>query len=262
MAVSSIFNDVIGPVMRGPSSSHSAAACRIGLLLHDLMKGEIDDVVIDYDPNGSLVTTHESQGTDMGLYGGLLGWHADDERMMNYRQNIEATGINIKVNYLSYGAEHPNNYRISISNSLITHTMSAISTGGGMMEVQEIDGSIVSINGDYHELLIFGENLDIIENLLPDITHEYKIIQESFIEIKSATSYSSEIISKIEAIPGVSNVCYLRPVLPVLSRKNLEVPFIFCHEMIALGQADNLELWELAIRYESARGGISDASVF
>ena len=262
MAVSSIFNDVIGPVMRGPSSSHSAAACRIGLLLHDLMKGEIYDVVIDYDPNGSLVTTHESQGTDMGLYGGLLGWHADDERMMNYRQNIEATGINIKVNYLSYGAEHPNNYRISISNSLITHTMSAISTGGGMMEVQEIDGSIVSINGDYHELLIFGENLDIIENLLPDITHEYKIIQESFIEIKSATSYSSEIISKIEAIPGVSNVCYLRPVLPVLSRKNLEVPFIFCHEMIALGQADNLELWELAIRYESARGGISDASVF
>ena len=83
MAVSSIFNDVIGPVMRGPSSSHSAAACRIGLLLHDLMKGEIDDVVIDYDPNGSLVTTHESQGTDMGLYGGLLGWRADDERMMN-----------------------------------------------------------------------------------------------------------------------------------------------------------------------------------
>ena len=84
MAISSIFNDVIGPVMRGPSSSHSAAACRIGLLIHDLMKGDITDVVIDYDPNGSLVTTHESPGTDMGLYGGLLGWQADDIRMMDY----------------------------------------------------------------------------------------------------------------------------------------------------------------------------------
>lgn len=74
MAISSIFNDVIGPVMRGPSSSHSAAACRMGLLLNDLMLGEITKVEIDYDPNGSLVTTHESQGTDMGLYGGLMGW--------------------------------------------------------------------------------------------------------------------------------------------------------------------------------------------
>ena len=135
MAISSIFNDVLGPVMRGPSSSHSAAACRIGLLLHDLMKGVITDVVIDYDPNGSLVTTHESQGTDMGLYGGLLGWQADDVRMMKYKDHIETSGIHIKVNYLSYGAKHPNNYRISISNPSTTHTMSAISTGGGMMEL-------------------------------------------------------------------------------------------------------------------------------
>jgi len=95
MAVSSIFNDAIGPVMRGPSSSHSAAGCRIGLLLRDLIAGDIEKVVIDYDPNGSLVTTHESQGTDMGLYGGLLGWQADDARMESYRDGIQAAGITI-----------------------------------------------------------------------------------------------------------------------------------------------------------------------
>ena len=262
MAVSSIFNDVIGPVMRGPSSSHSAAACRIGLLLRDLMKGEISDIVIDYDPNGSLVTTHESQGTDMGLYGGLLGWQADDERMMKYRELIKDAGINIKVNYLSYGAKHPNNYRINISNSAITHSLSAISTGGGMMEVQEIDGSKVSINGDYHELLIYGKNLDIISSLLPDITFDYKLIHKSFIEIKSTGKFSSEIIDIIEDIPGVSNVCYLTPVVPVLSRKDLKVPFRYCHELISLGESEDLKLWELAIRYESARGGISYEKVF
>jgi L-serine dehydratase len=262
MAVSSIFNDVIGPVMRGPSSSHSAAACRIGLLLHDLMKGEIDNLVIDYDPTGSLVTTHESQGTDMGLYGGLLGWQPDDERMVNYRDWIEKAGIKIKVNYLKYGAEHPNNYRLSISNSLITHTVSAISTGGGMIEVQEIDGSNISLNGDYHELLIYGKNLSIIESLLPDINHEIIIVHDSFIEIKSVSTFSENLISKIEAIPGVADICYLKPVLPVLSRKNLKVPFSYCSEMIDLGQAEGLELWELAIRYETARGGISDEAVF
>ena len=262
MAISSIFNDVIGPVMRGPSSSHSAAACRIGLLLNDLMKGEITDVVIDYDPNGSLVTTHESQGTDMGLYGGLLGWQSDDERMIKYRESIEESGINIKVNYLSYGAKHPNNYRISISNPSITHTISAISIGGGMMEIQEIDGSEVCINGDYHELLIYGNNLDIIENLLPDIIFDFKINNNSFIELKSSIPYTQDIIAKIEAIIGVTNVCYLRPVVPVLSRKDLKVPFLFCKDMLAVGQAEGLELWELAMLYESARGGISEKAVF
>jgi len=262
MAISSIFNDVIGPVMRGPSSSHSAAACRIGLLLRDLMQGEITDVVIDYDPNGSLVTTHESQGTDMGLYGGLLGWQADDERMITYREGIEEAGIKIKVNYLSYGAEHPNNYRIIVSNPSITHTMSAISTGGGMMEVQEIDGSKVSMNGDYHELLIYGSALDIIENLLPDFNYDFKIAHTSFIEIKSAVAYNEKTLKAIEEISGVTNICYLKPVIPILSTKDLKVPFIYCKEMLALGQSQNMELWELAPLYESARGGITEDEVF
>ena len=74
--------------MRGPSSSHSAAACRMGLLIRDLMLGDISSLTVDYDPNGSLVTTHKSQGTDMGLYGGLMGWQADDPRMVDYEEHL------------------------------------------------------------------------------------------------------------------------------------------------------------------------------
>src|ERR1041385_5112413 len=77
----SIFNDVIGPVMRGASSSHCAAALRIGRLARDLMGGRIDRVLIEFDTNGSLPATHASQGSDMGLFGGLLGWDAADERL-------------------------------------------------------------------------------------------------------------------------------------------------------------------------------------
>ncbi len=54
----SIFNDVIGPVMRGPSSSHCAAALRIGRLARDLMDEDIQDVLVEFDRNGSLPTTH------------------------------------------------------------------------------------------------------------------------------------------------------------------------------------------------------------
>ncbi|MFY0686682.1 MAG: L-serine ammonia-lyase, iron-sulfur-dependent, subunit alpha [Cyclobacteriaceae bacterium] len=261
MAISSIFNDVIGPVMRGPSSSHSAAACRIGLLLHDLMHGNVKSLVVDYDPNGSLVTTHESQGTDMGLYGGVLGWQADDPRMQDYRRYIQEAGISITVNYLSYGAQHPNNYRLSVSNDSITHTVSAISTGGGMIEVQEIDGVTVSMNGDYHELLVYGYDLGIIDGLLPAFEFDFKMIHTGFIQIKSARPFPNTLIESITKIPGVKDVCNLRAVLPVLSRKDLEVPFLTCEQMMNHGQQEGLSLSELALAFESQRGNIDSESV-
>ena len=262
MTIPSIFNDVIGPVMRGPSSSHSAAACRIGNLLHDLMHGSISNVIIDYDPNGSLVTTHKSQGTDMGLYGGFLGWSADDERMMDYKTHIEASGIQIKVNYLSYDAQHPNNYRISISNNTVTHSVQAISTGGGMMEIQEIDGSSVSMQGDYNELLIYTQNTDSIAKSLPDIAYEHLNVLPNFIEIKSLTPFSDAIVQAIQEIPDVSDVCHLRPVLPILRPKGLKTPFSTCNQMLELGNDKSLLLWELATQYECARGGITQDEVF
>lgn len=266
MAISSIFNDVIGPVMRGPSSSHSAAGCRIGLLLRDLIDGNIRDVIIDYDPNGSLVTTHESQGTDMGLYSGLLGWQAHDSRMKKYREGIREAGINIKVNYLSYQAQHPSTYRIKISNSQFSHTLTAVSTGGGMIEVLEIDGAAVLMNGDFHELLIYGRDLDAVKSSLLNIL-EYDFIEchegdRSYIELKNFVEFPTCDIEMIKTISGVDFVRYLHPVLPVLSRKDLEVPFLFCKEMLEYGKRENLELWELAVRFESARGGITDKEVF
>ena len=84
----SIFNDVVGPVMRGPSSSHCAAALRIGRIARDLMEGEIDRVLVQFDNSGSLPATHQSQGSDMGLFGGLLGWAADDDRLPDFRRLV------------------------------------------------------------------------------------------------------------------------------------------------------------------------------
>ena len=84
----SIFHDVVGPVMRGPSSSHCTASLRIGRPARDLMDGRIDEVLIEFDSNGSLASTHVSQGSDMGLFGGLLGWEAHDERLVNAAREI------------------------------------------------------------------------------------------------------------------------------------------------------------------------------
>ena len=97
MKTPSIFNDVIGPIMRGPSSSHCAAAVRIGRISRNLMDGKFDSVLIEFDPNGSLATTHRSQGSDMGLFGGLLGWEATDERLVNSDRTIVEAGIRVKI---------------------------------------------------------------------------------------------------------------------------------------------------------------------
>ena len=73
--------------MRGPSSSHSAAALRIGRLARDLMGGDLREVVVEYDPDGSLVTTHEPQGSDLGLFGGLMGWETDPKTLYRNQAN-------------------------------------------------------------------------------------------------------------------------------------------------------------------------------
>jgi L-serine dehydratase len=151
----SIFNDVIGPVMRGPSSSHCAAALRIGRLARDLMDGDIRQVLVEFDRRGSLATTHASQGSDMGLFGGLMGWEATDERLPEAVQAIRNAGIDVRIAIEDLGFIHPNTYRLTLSNRHERHTLTALSTGGGMIEVVEIDGFAVSITGDYAETLIF-----------------------------------------------------------------------------------------------------------
>lgn len=143
----SIFNDVIGPVMRGASSSHCAAALRIGRLARDLMGEDIADILIEFDTNGSLPNTHESQGSDMGLFGGLLGWDAADERLPDSPAALKAAGTKVTISYIDCHDPHPNTYRLTLTNARERHTMIAISTGGGMIEVLEIDGQKVSLDG-------------------------------------------------------------------------------------------------------------------
>ena len=136
----SIFNDVLGPVMRGPSSSHCAAALRIGRMARDLMDASIDDVLIEFDRHGSLATTHESQGSDMGLFAGFLGWDTTDERLAESAKAIQEARVKVSIQISEYDAIHPNTYKMRLSNAAEQHEMTALSTGGGAVEVVEIEG--------------------------------------------------------------------------------------------------------------------------
>jgi len=262
----SIFNDVIGPVMRGPSSSHCAASLRIARLCRNLLDDNIKDVLIEFDPNGSLATTHKGQGSDMGLFGGFLGWDADDERLPQSDKHIVTAGINVTISIVDIGAEHPNTYRFTLSNHKETRRLTAISTGGGMIEVIEIDGVAVSMYGDYFETLIYcSEPEKIISFIKASIPFDHIELHKGetgFIEIKSQAFPDKAICNELLAMEGVSFIKYLEPVLPVMARKDLTVPFITCNEMMEYNAGKNKSLWELAVDYEAARGNISPEEVF
>jgi len=224
------------------------------------MGGDIQRAVIDYDPNGSLVTTHKSQGTDMGLYGGFLGWEADDPRLPEFEQHIETAGIDITVNYLSYGAKHPNTYRIALTNVEESHKLTAISTGGGMMEVIEIDGRAVAMAGDLFETLIYTTDTPLdLSDVLPD-TLEDSIAHDGLIQLRGRHSLSDSALEKLRANSAITKVAVLKPVMPVLGRKEISVPFINCTDMQE--NAAGKPLWQLAIDYESARSGDSADEVY
>jgi len=251
--VASIFNDVIGPVMRGPSSSHSAASVRIGRLLHDLMEGVPDRVELDFDRFGSLATTHESQGTDMGLFGGLLGWEADDARLADSPAAIQAHGTEIEIRKPDLHDEHPNTYRISVTRGDESMSVIALSTGGGIIEVTQIDGRPVRLFGDYVTTLIWSADFDAGDSRL----------QHRDVEHVNTVDGLTVVLSQ-KPIPALADlnadrVRVLRSVLPVGSRADLEVPFNHASEMT--GDLDTTPLSDQAITYECARGGITEAAV-
>ena len=263
----SIFNDVIGPVMRGPSSSHCAAAIRIGRVAKDLMEGRIEDVLIEFDTHGSLATTHASQGSDMGLFGGLLGWETTDERLAESESALREAGIKFEIKILDIGATHPNTYQLKLTNSFETHSLVAISTGGGIIEVIEIDGIKISMAGDYFETLIFldAKGDELFEDLKTRVTADEIILlgehDHQLIIVKAQTFLDEKLISDLLAMDQVRSVKKIAPVLPVLSHQNVQVPFITCEEMLAYNTGKDLALWQLAVRYESARGSLSEDQV-
>ena len=265
----SIFNDVIGPVMRGPSSSHCAAALRIGTLARGLMDGEISDVLVEFDRSGSLPTTHDSQGSDMGLFGGLMGWDAADERLPDSMQTLLDSGTRIRIETVDVGDPHPSTYRLTLTKADgESHFLRAISTGGGMMEVLEVDGFAVSMFGDCFETLLWVQGDDgtalrekIASRMEADAVWLLEHAGVQLLEVKAQQFVPDVVLAELRRSGLVGAVKRLDPVLPVLSRRQTNVPFTTCAEMLAHDAGRNTPLWKLAVAYECARSGLSEAAV-
>lgn len=273
-ALPSILNDVFGPTMIGPSSSHTGAAFRIGRLCRDLLGGRVTRLTARYNRGTALANTHRGQGTDRGLYGALLGWEIVDPGMQLFEEDLARrlaeAGVTVTVEYPDVGPTHPSYYDLTVGNEHEEHQVEAISTGGGMFKILRIDGAPVLIEGDYHEMLVFADgDVDRLRQRLgphldADFVHVCRSERAAFIEVKSGTGFDPRLVETLRSLPGVRSVSVLSPVLPTLSGRGRAVPFLTASEMLAYldERGEDLALWQLALRYESARGGVTEADVW
>ncbi len=138
--------DIIGPVMVGPSSSHTAGACRIGLLVRGLVGGTPERARIEL--HGSFARTGEGHGTDKAIAGGLLGFRPDDERLRDALDITEREGLDFRFEKTVVSDDaHPNTARITAERGAATVIVIGSSLGAGRIKLSEIDGYPVEISG-------------------------------------------------------------------------------------------------------------------
>ena len=150
--------DIIGPVMVGPSSSHTAGACRLGLLGRGLVGGTPEKAVLEL--HGSFARTGEGHGTDKALTAGLLGFKPDDERIRTALEIAEREGLDYRFEKAALGEEaHPNTVRMTLDHGDLHATLTGASLGAGRILVKEIDGFPVEVTGSFHTIVMVAEDI-------------------------------------------------------------------------------------------------------
>ena len=143
---------MIGPVMVGPSSSHTAGACRLGLLARYLL-GEKPRRV-EFGLHGSFAKTGKGHGTHLALTAGVLGLKPDDERLKESLALAEGEGVEVVFKEVELGDVHPNTVRMALEGEKERISVTGSSLGGGLVRIFDVEGFEVRITGAMPTLVI------------------------------------------------------------------------------------------------------------
>lgn len=146
--------DILGPIMIGPSSSHTAGAARLGRIA-GIIAGENEISKVQFLLHGSFAKTYRGHGTDKALVAGILGMDPWDERLRNSFEIAKEKDLKFEFIETDLGSEHPNTVKFIIfkkDGSKVTVLGSSV--GGGNINISEIDGQKVDFDGNYPTLII------------------------------------------------------------------------------------------------------------
>src|SRR5436309_9069152 len=145
--------DVMGPVMVGPSSSHTAGTARLGRVAREILDEE--PVAVRFYLHPPLAATYRGHGSDFALAGGAIGLNVDDPRIPEALRIAEQMGVDIEFHDEDLGEVHPNTVRIEIEGKTRKAEIVGSSIGGGVIEVFQINGFQTRFKGDSPTLLLF-----------------------------------------------------------------------------------------------------------
>jgi L-serine dehydratase len=149
--------DILGPVMVGPSSSHTAGACRLGLMARAILGSTPERARILL--HGSFAATGEGHGTHRAIVGGIIGLAPDDLRLRNAYEEAEREGLTWEFEEADLGEDaHPNTAVLEVERGESRTRVTGASVGGGRIEVTEVDGFAVSLSGGYHTLVLLAHD--------------------------------------------------------------------------------------------------------
>lgn len=222
MAKLSIF-EVMGPIMIGPSSSHTAGAVKIGNLARRLLNEEPKEMEIYF--HGSFAETHKGHGTDIAIVGGLLGFKPDDVRIRDAFQIAEEKGINFQFNRIELQNAHPNTVKLVLTRSDGSQLeLIGSSIGGGEIRITKINEFGVNLTGKYPTIwVLHNDKPGIISKVTSALALEG--VNIAFMEvfrqdrgalasmvIQTDEAVSKEVTDEINSFIGVKLCRYIQPI--------------------------------------------------
>lgn len=220
MKYRSVF-DIIGPIMIGPSSSHTAGAARIGKMARLLFGKKPTKAEITF--YGSFAQTYQGHGTDVAIVGGLLDFDTFDPRIVNALELAKQEGIEIQVITSDEMVDHPNTARILLMNDGDRLELVGISIGGGKVEVTELNGFELSLSGEYPALLVLHEDRYGMIAAVANLLSKYEINigkmqvsrkgkgEEALMIIETDQNPPQEVAEEIGRIPYIKKVGLIWP---------------------------------------------------
>lgn len=214
--------DILGPIMIGPSSSHTAGAARLGKIARDIVQMPFNKV--EFLLHGSFAKTYEGHGTDKALVGGVLGMDPDDENIRDAFSIAEEKGLAFTFIETDLGYEHPNTVKIIFHpiDSAAAVYITGSSVGGGNILITDINGNKVEFTGDYPTLLLrYLDRKGVISQVTTLLTtNEINIATMKVIRERNIATMLIETDSDIEndlvdEITSIDKVFYIKALNPI-----------------------------------------------
>ena len=262
----SIFNDIVGPAMVGPSSSHTCAPSRIGYLCRQLISGRLVRATVEFAREGAYTNMYKGQRSDMGYVNGLMGNRPEDPSLRDAFRLAREAGLSVEFMISDFIPTVPNLSRVTVySDAGESVEIYTDSTGGGTVKLLKIDGFDVEIVGDCYELIVRVDGNEAAgKAILAQISAMFETNEgfslscvdgKCLLDFKQRTEYTAEQQRAVREMPGVTDVKVMEPILVVLSNRQAKLPFRSAEEMLAKAAGEEKPLWQLGLEYECARSG-------